>query len=139
MDTKTENIELIKRLSDANGISGFEDEVVAICKTEIADVCDVHEDTLRNLYFTAKGNTGNRPKVWLDAHTDEVGFIVQYLKNNGTMGFLPVGGWSPSTIPASKVRVKTLDGNYISGIVASKPPHFMTAAEQGQAPKIDQM
>jgi len=139
MSTKTEQIELIKKLSDANGISGFEDEVVAIVRDEIVDVCDVYEDTLRNLYFTAKGNTGKRPKVWLDAHTDEVGFIVQYLKSNGTLGFLPVGGWVPSTILASKVRVKAACGNYISGVVASKPPHFMSAAEQGQGPKIDQM
>lgn len=139
MNTKAKQIDLIKKLSDANGISGFEDEVVAICRDEIAGSYDVTEDTLRNLYFQAKGNTGNRPKVWLDAHTDEVGFIVQYLKGNGTLGFLPVGGWVPTTIPASKVRVKTTAGNYISGVVASKPPHFMSAAEQGQAPKIDQM
>ena len=139
MDTKQNNIELIKKLSDANGISGFEDEVVAICRQAVEKLYDLKEDTLRNLYFEAKNNVGNRPKVWLDAHTDEVGFIVQHLKNNGTMGFLPVGGWVPSTIPASKVRVKTMAGNYISGVVASKPPHFMTAAEQGQGPKIDQM
>ena len=139
MSTKIEQIELIKKLSNANGVSGFEDEVVAICHEEIADVCDAYEDTLRNLYFTAKNNNGERPKVWLDAHTDEVGFIVQYLKDNGTLGFLSVGGWVPSTIPASKVRVKTTNGNYISGVVTSKPPHFMSAAEQGKGLKIDQM
>jgi len=139
MRSKIENIELIKKLSNANGISGFEDEVVEICKMEIEDHCEFEEDTLRNLYFTSKGNTGSRPKVWLDAHTDEVGFIVQYLKNNGTIGFLPVGGWSPSTIGSSKVRIKDNNGNYITGAVASKPPHFMTESERGKGPSIEQM
>ena len=139
MRTKTENIELIKKLSDAYGISGFEDEVVEICKTEISADCEFEEDTLRNLYFKLKNNTDNRPKVWLDAHTDEVGFIAQHLKNNGTIGFLPVGGWAPATIPASKVRIKNNTGKYIPGIVATKPPHFMSAAEAGAGPKIDQM
>lgn len=139
MRSKKENIQLIKKLSDAPGISGFEDAVVAICKEEIKDVCEYEEDTLRNLYFTSKKNVGNRPKVWLDAHTDEVGFIAQYLKNNGTIAFLPVGGWVPSTLPASKVKIKDNSGNYITGVINSKPPHFTTEAERSKAPTIDQM
>ena len=139
MRTKNESIELIKKLSNANGISGFEDEVVEICKEEIKSYCDFEEDSMRNLYFTAKGNTGNRLRVWLDAHTDEVGFIVQHLKNNGAIGFLPVGGWSPEAVPSSKVRVKDNNGNHISGIVVSKPPHFMSKAERGKGLSIDKM
>jgi len=139
MRTENENVELIKKLSNASGISGFEDEVVEICKTQIEATCDFEVDSLRNLCFSAKKNTGNRPKVWLDAHTDEVGFIVQYLKNNGTIGFLPVGGWSPPTVAASKVKIKTNNGDYISGVVASKPPHFMSKAEQSAGLTISQM
>ena len=139
MRTKSENIELIKKLSDANGISGFEDEVVEICKEEIRACCEFEEDSLRNLYFASKNNTGDRPRVWFDAHTDEVGFIIQHLKRNGTMGFLPVGGWAPTTIPASKVRIKDNQDNYISGVVASKPPHFMSEAEQRAGLSIGQM
>ena len=139
MYTKNESVELIKKLSNANGISGFEDEVVEICKEEIKEYCSFKEDSLRNLHFTEKRNTGNRPKVWLDAHTDEVGFIVQHLKNNGTIGFLPVGGWPPEAVPASKVRIKDNNGNYLSGVVASKPPHFMSEAERGKPLAIDKM
>lgn len=139
MRTKDENIELIKRLSNANGISGFEDEVVEICKQEVKDIVEVDEDSLRNLYFSFKSNVGNRPKVWLDAHTDEIGFIVQHLKANGTIGFLPVGSWSPPVLPASKVRLQTKDGGYISGVIAAKPPHFMNESERGNGLAIEQM
>lgn len=139
MRSKVENIELIKKLSDANGISGFEDEVAEICKAEISDYCEFEEDSLRNIYFSSKKNKGNQPKVWLDAHIDEVGFIIQYFKNNGTIGFLPVGGWAPSTIGSSKVRIRNNNGDYITGAIASKPPHFMSDAERSKGPTIEQM
>ena len=139
MRTKQQNIELIKKLSDANGISGFEDEVVEICKEEIKNSCDYKEDTLRNLHFSAKGNTGNKPKIWLDAHSDEIGFIVQHMKSNGTIHFIPIGSWANSNIPASKVRVRNNRGEYIPGVVAAKPVHFQNSTEKAQAPTIDQM
>ena len=139
MRSKEENIELIKKLSDANGVSGFEDEVATLCQKEINSYCNCEEDSLRNVYFSLKSNTGKKPKVWLDAHSDEVGFIVQCLKNNGTMNFLPLGGWSGTTIPSSKVRVKTNSGKYIPGIVAAKPVHFMNEAERNQELRIDNM
>lgn len=139
MRTKEENIQLIKSLSNARGVSGFEDEVVALCRKEMNPQYNLEEDTLRNLYFSKKDNSNAKPKVWLDAHTDEVGFIVQYLKNNGTMGFLPVGGWSPATIGASKVAIKNNDGAYVTGVVAAKPPHFMSESERGKGPTIEQM
>lgn len=128
MRTKEENIALIKTLCDANGVSGFEDEVVQIGKKEIGDRYICQEDHLRNLYFHSKAQQPDRPLILVDAHSDEVGFIVQAIKPNGTMTFLPLGGWSGDTIPSSKVRIRNREGQYISGIVAARPPHFATAA-----------
>lgn len=132
-------IELIKELSEASGVSGFEDEVGAICRRELERDCIVKEDSLRNLIFKLKTNSNERPRIWLDAHMDEVGFIVSRLNPNGTLGFLPVGGWDPATIPASKVRVQTLGGNYVPGIVASKPVHYLKSSERAAVPQIEQM
>ena len=127
MRTREESIELIKAYCDANGVSGFEEEVAALGQKENQAVCDTKIDFLRNLYLNLKTNKGDRPKVWLDAHSDEVGFIVQAIRPNGTLEFLPLGGWDPNNVPASKVRVQNADGEWISGIVASKPVHYMTA------------
>lgn len=139
MRTKEQNIDLIKRLSNANGVSGFEDEVAQIGRIESESFCEVKEDSLRNLYMTLKGNTGKKPKVWLDAHSDELGFIVQAIKPNGTMTFLPLGGWSPNNVPASKVRVQNAKGEYLSGVVAAKPVHFMSQAEKSASLNIENM
>ena len=76
----------------------------------------------------------------LDAHSDEVGFMVHSIKPNGTIRFLPLGGWNKSSLISTKVLVRNALGEYIPGIIASKPVHFMSAAEkQGGAPEIDDM
>lgn len=132
-------IEMIKKFSNANGVSGFEDEVLEVARLYASDEYEIKEDHIRNLYFERKSNTKDKPSILLDAHSDEVGFIVQAIKPNGTMTFLPLGGWVPDTIPASKVRVRNRDGKYISGIIASKPPHFMANRDKPESLNIDQM
>ncbi len=127
---KESMIPLIREISNANGASGFEDEVLTVIRKYGKDLGEFSEDSLRNLYLRRAGNRGGRPVVQLDAHTDEVSFMVQAVKPNGTLVFIPLGGWVANNIPAHKVRVRNADGQYIPGVVASKPPHFMSEAER---------
>ena len=60
MRTKEESIALIKALSNANGPSGFEDEVAEIGKQETESYCDVTIDSLRNTYMHLKTNKGRK-------------------------------------------------------------------------------
>ncbi len=129
LDKKME-IKMIEELSMAKGISGFEDEVVKIIRNYSEGHGTMKEDSLRNLYVYRKGNTGNRPIVQLDSHSDEVGFMIQAIKSNGTLQIVPIGSWVPYNIPAHKVWVRNSDGEYISGIVGSKPPHYMSEADK---------
>lgn len=136
---KIESIALIEALSNANGISGFEDEVVAIAKEYSQEIGRVEEDRLRNLFIYPKGNMGSKPVVMLDAHSDEIGFIIQAIHPNGTMKFLAVGGWHPQVIMGHKVRVKSAEGRYVPGIVSSTPPHFIPAGEKEKLVEIRNM
>lgn len=126
------DIELIEKLSDARGASGFEDEVLKIAREYCKDFAEFEEDSMRNLYIYPKYNKGNRAQIMLDAHSDEVGFMVQAIKPDGTLRFIPIGGWNEKTLPSSKVQIFTKTG-YISGAIAALPPHFMSA-EQRNAP-----
>lgn len=132
MRTKEENICLIQALSNANGVSGFEDEVAELGRKETEAYCNVTIDSLRNTYMSLTNNRKQSCKVWIDAHSDEVGYIVQAIKPNGTMNFLTLGGSDISSLPSNKVRVQTAKGEYIPGIITSKPPHFVSAAEKNQ-------
>ncbi len=135
-----EPITMIQELSNAFGVSGFEDEVLEVARRYAkAYTSHMEEDSMRNLYLHYAGNQPQRPVLMLDAHSDETGFMIKAVRPNGTLEFLPLGGWVASTVPAHKVKIKNRDGELISGVVASKPPHYMSAAEQAQSLTMDQM
>ena len=127
---KNQTLEMIAAISNANGVSGFEDEAVRVIESYAKEVGQTVVDRMRNLYIRRKENTGDKPVVQLDAHSDEVGFMVQAVCPNGTLRILPIGGMVASNIPAHLVRVRNKFGDYIQGLTASKPPHFMTQAER---------
>ncbi len=131
-------LERIAALSDAFGPSGFEDDVLSVLRSFVPEGYPVTEDSLRNLYLRRPGGEG-KPVVMLDAHSDEVGFMVQAIRPDGTLKFLSLGGWTASNIPAHPVKVRSRDGRLIPGITGSKPPHFLTEAEKNKAPDIASM
>ena len=103
-------LKLAEELSNARGVSGFEDEVLAVLRRHGGHLGELSEDSLRNLYLSRRENRGGRPMVQLDAHSDEVGFMVRAVRPNGTLAFTPLGGWVPCNIPAHRVLVQTADG-----------------------------
>lgn len=123
-------VQSIKRISDANGISGFEDEVLSVIREEGAGLGTFTEDRIRNLYLYRRENKTGLPIVQLNAHTDEVGFMVKAIRPDGMLEFITIGGWIPTNVPAHMVRIRNKDGVYIPAVVASKPPHFMSEAEK---------
>ena len=129
MDKQTA-LKMIAQISNANGVSGVEDDVVAAVVPYAETVGDTKVDRMRNVFIRRKENTGGRPVVQLDAHSDEVGFMVQAICPNGTLRIIPIGGWVSHNIPAHKVWVRNRYGKYIPGLTASKPPHFMTEQER---------
>lgn len=133
-------INLIRDLSDAFGPSGFEDDVVACARGHLEGLGRLEEDCLRNLYLHRKENKGNRPLLMLDAHSDEVGFMVHSIKPNGTLRFVTLGSWAKTFLPASQVLVRNKDGEYLPGIIAAKPVHFMKPSERaGYVPEISDL
>ena len=123
-------LNMIRELSDAPGASGFEDAVVEVARKYAAPIGELKEDFLRNLYIYRKENTGNKPVLMLDAHSDEVGFIIHSIKPNGCLRFLQLGSWNKPSLVGSRVLVRNALGEYIPGIIAAKPVHFMSAAEK---------
>ena len=122
-------LERIRALSEAKGPSGFEDEAVAVARRSLEDLYQLEEDSLRNLYIRRPGGAG-KPVVMLDAHSDEVGFMIHSIKPNGTLRFVQLGGWSLNTLPGTAVQVRNADSQWIRGVIAAKPPHFLTAEER---------
>ncbi len=131
------SIELIERLSNAFGLAGFEQEVAKVAEAYAEEFTEVQKDKMNNVYLKGSGGENKPIKVLLDAHLDEVGFIVQAIRPNGLLDFLPVGGWVVHNVPAHTVIIKTEDDKKIKGLTASTPPHFMSEAEKGKALDFD--
>ena len=135
----TKQIQLIKDFSDAHGVPGQEQEVVALYKDRMKGLGTTTIDGMFNALTALNGNTGKKPVIQLDAHSDSCGFLVQAIRPNGLIKFVPLGGWVPTNIPAMRVVIRNKLGEYVSGVVATKPPHFMTEEERHAVPKIADM
>lgn len=135
-------LKLIESLTNAFGPSGFEEDVVDTVKRHLESEnlpIDVDVDAMNNIYLRLRTNKGGRKTVMLDAHTDEVGFMVQSILQNGLITIATLGGWVPTNIPAHTALIKTQSGNYVRGIVASKPPHFMSDKEKAAPLEIENL
>ncbi|NOY11923.1 MAG: M42 family metallopeptidase [Archaeoglobi archaeon] len=132
-----ENLEnLIKRLSDAHGISGYEDEVREVIRAELEDhVDEIRVDKFGNIICIKNGNEFTE---MLAAHMDEIGFMVKYIEDNGYLRITPIGGWFSQTAVNQRVVLHGRKGKVI-GVLGCKPPHFMKEDERRKVIEIRDM
>ncbi|MGB9705571.1 MAG: M42 family metallopeptidase [Pyrobaculum sp.] len=130
-----EFIQLLKRLSEARGPSGFEDEVREVVVREMEPYVDeVVVDRWGNMIGVKHGASERRAMV--AAHIDEIGLVVDHIDKEGFLRFRPVGGWNEVTLVGQRVWVKTSRGTWIRGVVGSTPPHVTPAGREREAPEI---
>jgi putative aminopeptidase FrvX len=122
---------LLKELTEASGVSGFEAEVRAVIRGRLAPVAAIEQDRLGSIICRLSGASGasGGPRVMLAAHMDEIGFMVRLITEEGFLKFVPLGGWWNQVMLAQRVVVKTAKGDLI-GITGAKPPHLISAKER---------
>ena len=133
-----DRMELLKELTGAFGISGYENTVVDILKKHFGDRVEITKDRLGSLIACRKGKS-DKPKIMFAAHMDEIGFMVKEITKQGYIRFLPIGGWYAGNLPSLRVRVMTKKGDYIPGVIGLKPIHEMTQEELKKLPEIKDM
>jgi endoglucanase len=129
---------LMRELSDAFGVAGFEDDVrKTIHRLVSPHVEEVRSDALGNLLAFRKGTS--EFTLMLDAHTDEVGFIVKWIDERGYLRFAPLGGWDPRIIPSHRVEILTRSGQRREGVIGSTPPHIQSDEDRKRPIPIESM
>lgn len=131
------NFELLKRLCEASGVAGREDQVAEIVRAELNGlVDDVSTDVLGNVVGVKRGNGG--PRVMILAHMDEIGFLVKHIDDKGFLRLQPVGGFDPRVLPSQRVIVHGFGGEQLRGVLAlsAKPIHLLSEGEM-KPPKMD--
>ncbi|MFN3804506.1 MAG: M42 family peptidase, partial [Pyrobaculum sp.] len=128
-------VSLLKRLSEARGPSGFEDEVRDVVVGEMEPYVDeVYVDRWGNVIGVKKGGSNYRAMV--AAHIDEIGLVVDHVEKGGFLRFRPIGGWNEVTLVGQRVWVKTRDGRWVRGVVGSTPPHVTPPGKEREAPEV---
>jgi putative aminopeptidase FrvX len=132
-----DRVALLTMFADAHGLSGYEDEVAALLRSEMEPLVDeVHVDKMGNVIGI---RSGQGPSVMVAAHMDEIGLMVSHIDDDGYLRVVPIGGWFEQTILSQRVVVHTTDGRRIPGVVGSRPPHLMDAEERKKMVKIKDM
>ncbi len=129
MEINEDSLKMITALADSFGPSGFEDEVANTARKFTGDFA-TDEDNIRNFYITPKNNRGGRPTVMLDAHSDEVGFMIHSIKNDGTLRFVALGNPSVASLPSARVQVLNGRGKLLPGVISAVPPHYLKKGEK---------
>ncbi len=128
--------DLLKKLSDAHGIPGYEDEIRSVIEEEIRDhVDEIKTDKLGNLIATRKGRDKS---VMIAAHMDEIGLMVKYIDDEGFIRFTKIGGWFDQTLLNQRVILHGSKGKII-GVIGSKPPHLMKEEERKKVVNSEDM
>jgi endoglucanase len=130
-------IQLLEKLSNAFGPSGNEEDVTELLREELEGYADeTRVDKLGNIFFYHNGKE-KYPKIMLSAHTDEIGFIITFIEQDGFLRFDTLGGITSNIMPGQRILLRGEKG-YLKGIVGTKPPHIMTIEEQNRIiPKED--
>ena len=130
-----EMIDLLEHLAQSTGVSGQEDTAAEMICEELKQYTDnVVTDAMGSVTAVIREGT---PLVLLDAHLDEIGLIVTYLGENGFLKAAAVGGVDRRLLIAQEVLILSKDP--IEGIIASKPPHLLSAEEEKKVPKVDDL
>ena len=130
------NMELLKKLCLANGVSSGEENVRQIILNEIKDhVDELTVDSSGNIIAFKKGRQAAAKKLMISAHMDEVGFIITGINSDGTLTVDEVGGIDRRVILGKKVR---LCSSGLNGVFGIKPVH-LSASNKNEIPKLNAM
>lgn len=127
---------LLKKLTEASGVSGNEKEVRNIILDEIQDfVDDIKVDRLGNIIAYKKGKD-NPKKLMITAHMDEVGLMITDIDDMGLLKFTTVGGIDKRILVSKPVLI---GDNKVLGVIGAKPIHLQKREEWQNALEIEQL
>ena len=132
----------LKELSQIIGVSSREERVVKVIKTKIEPLADeIKIDKLGNLIAILKGTNEKGPKLMLDAHTDEIGFMVRHITADGFIYFAKIGGFVDLIFPSQTVVIipDKEKAKPIFGVIGIKAPHIMSPEEMKNVPKAEDL
>ncbi|MFR8642706.1 MAG: M42 family peptidase [Monoglobus pectinilyticus] len=101
--------ELITELTEKYGVSGHESAVSDFAVEIISKYCDeTNIDNMGNVIGKITGTSSEneeKQKIMIEAHMDQVGFLVSEITEDGEIKFVAVGGIDVRILPGLRVKI----------------------------------
>ena len=126
----------IIKLCSCTSVTGFEHRAKDFLVNEYSSHFDGTEcDGVGNYIFVKRCKKENAPKIMVDTHFDEIGFVVCEVLDGGFLRFCSVGGTDRAIMQGADVII--YGKQEIRGVISSVPPHLREG--DGKLPAIDKM
>ncbi|MDZ7343013.1 MAG: M42 family metallopeptidase [candidate division KSB1 bacterium] len=111
---------MLRDLSEAPGVSGYEEPAAQVFMQYLKPYVDeLRRDHLGGVIGVKKGDSES-PRVMIDAHLDEIGFMVKRIDENGFIKFFPLGWNFSQPLLDRRVVIHTRKGPVI-GVMNTGP------------------
>lgn len=128
---------ILTQLCSLPGPSGFEGPVAQAAADLLRPWMDeVKVDKMGTVIGVRRCGKENAPRLLLDAHLDEIGFLVTG-HEKGYLRFAPLGGVDPRMLPDRELTILTRPP--MLGVVACLPPHIQTSEDMNKSQPIREM
>jgi len=115
-----ETEKMLRELSEAPGVSGYEEPAAQVFMKYLKPYADeLQRDKLGGVIAIKKG-TADGPRVMIDAHLDEIGFMVKRVDENGFVKFFPLGWNFSQQLLDHRVIIHTRKGSVL-GVINTGP------------------
>lgn len=129
--------DLLEKLCNASSVSGDEGEVRRMVMDEVKPYADEVKVDAMGSVLVRKNGAGKKPlRVLLDAHMDEVGFMIVHDDGDGFYTFEVVGGIDERHLVGKQVIVGK---DHVPGVIGARPIHLTTASERTHAVDVESM
>ena len=130
----TDSKDFLKLLVETPSPSGYEHNVQKLVRDRIQPWCDsVRTDVMGNVFGII--NPESRPRIMLAGHCDQIGFIVNYITDDGFLHIEPIGGVDPVVATSQRVSIMTRSG-LVPGVIGRKAIHLMDEDDRKKVPKM---
>lgn len=128
---------MLEKLCSLNGVSGDEGKILDFILESVKDKSLEYKIFANgSLVIYKKGRKTPDKKLMVFAHTDEVGFIVNNITDEGFLKFDTVGGIDRRIILSKKV---TVGDNKIPGIIGVKAVHLLSKEDRKKTIPVNEM
>ena len=131
-------LEVMRRLCALGGPSGYEQDVSQAARELLWPLTDsVSIDPLGNVIGLHSCGRPDAKKILLDAHLDQVGFMVTGY-DGSFLRFTSIGGIDPRMLPNREMILLTKPEPTL-GVVSCLPPHIQSAADHNKSVPIEDL